>query len=730
MSLHPLSPLQHLLAPASVAVIGASARPGSPGAAVWQHLHGFQGSRWAVNPKRPALEGGAVFARIAQLPAAPALAVVCTPARTVAGILGELGARGTRMAVVVSADPGGTHRAAVLDAARRHGLRVLGPDSAGIATPALGLDASTLAARPQAGSLALVSPSTSLLQAAAGWAAARGVGFSHLAGVGEQADIDLGDLLDALANDAATRAIVLHTQQLVAARKWMSAARAAARNKPVIVLKSGRDDAAADAVHDAAIRRAGLLRVHTLSQLFTAAETLPRLAAWRGQGLTLLANGGGLATLAADAAAAHGLAARLHPVPADASPAALAEAARAHLAEPGAGALVVVLSPGTPVPAATLAQAMAPVLAAAPERVLACLPGDDGRARALLADAGLAVCDTPEAALEAFALLRTYHHNQRLLTETPDAAAGPTPDRARAGARFAAAIEQGRERLADDEAQDVLAAYGLPARPAVAIGTRIDPVFGPVVLCGPGGAAGAAALPPLNGPLARELAHRAGHADDDTLPPLLEAAGRLLADQPHLAAMQLTPDQPPRLQVAAEPVAGDRRFAIRPYPGDWARHETWDGRRVCVRPIRPEDEAQHREFLESLGPEDLRMRFFHTRRQLSHGELARLTQIDYDREIAFIAEEDGRTLGTARAIADPDNADAEFALVVRSDLKGRGLGSLLMDRLLDYLKSRGTARVHGLVLHENAAMRGLARAKGFSAVRDDEPGVERWERAL
>jgi acetyltransferase len=260
------------------------------------------------------------------------------------------------------------------------------------------------------------------------------------------------------------------------------------------------------------------------------------------------------------------------------------------------------------------------------------------------------------------------------------------------------------------------------------VGASIDAVFGPVILCGEGGTAvevtadSAVALPPLNRSLARELVSRtriskrlAGFRDRppvkaDALHDVLIAVSQMLADLPHLAELDINPLW-----------AGAERFAIRPYPAQWVKTLQWQEQPITVRPIRPEDEGQHRRFLEQLDPEDVRMRVFYTRRELPHSELARLTQIDYDREMAFIAEAPGtdgpQTLGVARATSDPDNVEAEFAVIVRSDLKARGLGTLLMAMLEDYLRQRGTKRLFGQVLRENAAMLQLARSEGFE-IRD------------
>jgi acetyltransferase len=249
----------------------------------------------------------------------------------------------------------------------------------------------------------------------------------------------------------------------------------------------------------------------------------------------------------------------------------------------------------------------------------------------------------------------------------------------------------------------------------------------------------AVALPPLNRALAAELVSRtriakllAGYRDHpparlDAIHDVLVAVSQMLADLPQLAELDINPlwadhdgviALDARLRVSRDKPAGAAHFAITPYPAELAETITWQGQTLVLRPIRPEDEPQHRAFVEQLQPQDLRLRFFSTRRELPRSELARLTQIDYAREMAFIAvhlRPDGaeETLGVVRAAIDPDNIDAEFAIIVRSDLKGQGLGHMLLSKMIDYLSRRGTQRLVGDILRENHPMRELARSCGF-----------------
>jgi acetyltransferase len=284
-----------------------------------------------------------------------------------------------------------------------------------------------------------------------------------------------------------------------------------------------------------------------------------------------------------------------------------------------------------------------------------------------------------------------------------------------------------------------------PMAQELILGVSIDPLFGPVLLFGQGGTAvevvadRAIGLPPLNRVLARELISRtrvarllAGYRDHppaklDAICDVLIALSQMLADLPELAELDINPlladhegviALDARLRVSRKQEAGAAHFAITPYPAELAESVRWNGETLVIRPIRPEDEPQHKAFIDVLQPEDLRLRFFSVRRELPRSELARLAQIDYAREMAFIAVRtlpDGvsQTVGVVRAVIDPDNVDAEFAVIVRSDLKARGLGRILMRKMMAFLSDRGTERMVGYVLRENEAMRKLARSLGF-----------------
>ena len=310
--------LDKLFSPRSVAVVGASPRHTSPGRAVLQNLReaGFDGPIGLVNPRYDEIEGIKAVKNLEDLPAPPDLLVIAAPASAVPGIIAAAGENGTAAAIIITAGLGhgtGSLAETCEKAARKTGLRLIGPNCIGVLAPHAKLNASFAARMPPAGDLALISQSGAITAGLIEWSVAHGIGFSAVVSVGDKIDVDFGDLLDYFALDRATRAILLYIESIKDARKFMSAARAAARIKPVVVVKSGRHAqgakaaqthtgalAGSDSVYDAAFRRAGLLRVLDLDELFAAAETLGRVRPFPGDRLAILTNGGGIGVLAVD----------------------------------------------------------------------------------------------------------------------------------------------------------------------------------------------------------------------------------------------------------------------------------------------------------------------------------------------------------------------------------------------------------------------------------------------
>ncbi|HEX3379546.1 MAG TPA: GNAT family N-acetyltransferase [Paraburkholderia sp.] len=786
--------LDALFRPKSVAVIGASERPGSTGAMVWARVleGGFAGPLWPVNPKHAKLGDHAVIPDVGDLPQAPTVAVICTPPATWPTLIHKLGGMGTRAVIIVGEVRSDEDRLALrhaLSAARPHLLRIVGPGSLGVVSPALGAHLGAPSCTVKAGGVAWVSQSNALTNAVLGWAQARGLGFSHAVALGAEADVDAGDVLDYLASDPGTRAILLELDTVRAARKFMSAARAAARNKPVLALRSGRDDPA-DGLYSAAFRRAGLVRVDALDDLLDEIETLGvgRVAA--GGTATLITSDRGLATLARDAfAAAGGL---LAPWPAEASdalrealphavggnPLLLGDDARPEhfgtalklLAEHRVtGTAFVVHASTHSAPVDDVAQALIAHQQFAYRGLLACFFGGvDAARRDALHAQGIPVHTTPQRLARAFARLVEYRLGRELLMQMPEGLAAQIPeaiDAAQAQAREALAA--GESELVGAAAARFLARFGLrvegadgaaadmqnaeaTAKPIVDVAVELhdDDNFGPVFRFIAPPADGVSnglrvyGLPPLNPTLARDIVTRSHYARLAAPEPTLAALTALsqaVCDVREIVGLSLKLRVYKDRVMVVDPVlrigAKRSRLAIVPYPRRFEETIDWQGMRVTVRPIRPEDENAHRAFVEAMTPEDLRLRFFGAVSTFEHSQLARMTQIDYDREMALIAtidNEEGvpQTLGVVRAVADPDNETAEFAVTVRSDQKGRRLGQLLMQRIIAYARARDTHWLVGEALRENTAMIALAKASGFTITRTDDPGVVGFRMAL
>lgn len=886
--------LDRMFRPRSVALIGASTRPRSIGGVMTRNLMAgaFRDKVMMVNPRHATIADVPCVATVRDLPAAPDLAIIATPPSAVPGLIADLGARGTKAAVVLTAGFGEDREAhgrqlqqAMLDAAKPHLLRIIGPNCLGILNPQNDLNASFAHMMPAKGPLAFVAQSGAVITSVIDWAAPRGIGFSHLVSLGDMADVDFGDMLDYLTQDEGTRAILLYVEMITHTRKFMSAARAAARIKPVIVVKAGRHPegaraaashtgalAGADMVYDAAFRRAGMLRVFGLSELFSAVQTLSSGPAIAGDRLAILTNGGGIGVLATDrlidlggrlAALSPATMSQLDKVlPAtwshgnpvdiigDADEARYGAALSALLGDATADAILVLNCPTAVASSRDAAMAVAEV--ARGNRRMPVLTSWVGSAaasegRAIFNTAHVPTYDTPEDAVQAFMHIAQYRSNQRALMETPPSVSDEyLPDRAHVRALINAAVRDGLEWLSLPDALAVLSAYGIPAvdtwfardihavkeltsvlpyplalkivspdiqhksdvqgvvlglksaadvvqavetmtktlrrlrsearlqgfvlqrmvRPQKAheliLGIADDRQFGPVLLFGQGGTATevigdrAIGLPPLNVPLAYEMMRRTkvfrllqGYRDRapaalDKIALALTQLGQIAADNPEILELDINPllaDEDGILALDARVRLGggsQSRLAIRPYPRELeAAAALSSGLSVKIRPIRPEDVASLRDMFSRCDAKDLHLRFLEGLNQVPESLAARLTQIDYEREMAYVAfEKSGRNgsipaedqarngmLGVVHLAATPDLDSAEFAIIVRSDLQGMGLGYFLMKRMIDHAVQRGIQTVYGHVSHGNAAMLRMARELGFEIAKSDEDTI-------
>lgn len=864
--------LEKLLAPRSVAFVGASPAAGTIGNTIARNLLAGNPSLHIefVNPRHRTIEGRPCVGTVRELIETPDLAVIATPPSTIAGLAAELAERGTRAIIVISAGLSPEQRTAVLEAGRSQCVRVLGPNCIGLLLPALGLNASFAHRTTAPGKLAFLSQSGALVTAVIDWAAGEGIGFSHIVSLGDMSDVDFGDLLDYLAGDPGCAAILMYVEAITSAPKFMSAARRAARVKPVIAVKSGRHATAAKAAHShtgalagsdaaygAAFRRAGIVRVIELHDLFAAAQMIAHAPRLSGERLAILTNGGGAGVLAADSLAdQNGVLATLAPdtiaaldkvLPAtwskgnpvdiigDAPADRFAHAIDALLADPASDAVLVIDCPTALASSTDIAKAVADRIAGSGRTkcVITNWLGSEAaaEARKLFASRGIPSFDTPAAAIDGFMQLVEHKRAQEALLRTPPAVAGQAPDVEAARRVIRSALDAGRLMLSEPEGKELLAAYGIPvvetrivaspraaatvaggmlakagavvlkilsddithksdvggvrlaletpeaveaaaramlarvseARPdarlrgftvspfvrrprahELILGVGEDRTFGPLILFGAGGtsveATGdtALALPPLDMLLAQDLMRRTrvhrllqGYrdrpaADLAAIAQALVALSALTAAHPEIRELDVNPllaDETGVIALDARVRLGDPKapprvaMAIRPYPSRWERTATIDGiGDIVLRPIRPEDERLYARFFDKVTPEDRRLRLFAATKNLSHGLVARLTQIDYAREIAFVAlmPATDELLGVVRFIADPDYREAEYAVLVRSDLKGKGLGWMLMALLIDYAREEGLAVLNGVVLADNTVMLAMCEELGFT----------------
>ena len=870
--------LDKMFRPRSIAVIGGSDKPKSVGLALMTNLlrAGFSGPILPVNLKAAAVHGIMAYKDVASLPITPDLAVIATPPDTVPSLIAELGSRGTRAAVVLTAGFAegevaiGKERAAqLLTAARPHLLRIVGPNCLGIAVPGIALNATFAPAAVLPGNIAFLTQSGAMATTVLDWALPRGIGFSAIVSMGDMNDVDFGDLLDYFTLDEATDAILIYAEAVTHARKFMSAARRAARVKPVIVVKGGRAEegaraatshtgalAGADVVYEAAFRRAGMLRVSEVEELFDAAATLARMSPQSGNRLAIVTNGGGAGVLATDRLIEEGgelatlgpdtiatLNSVLPPTWSHANPVDIvgdadaqrySDTVRILMQDPNVDALLVAYCPTAIASPAEAAKGLIDVLAEDTEpkkNVFACWMGEASvaEARAQLVAARITDFETPERAVRAFMYLVRYRENQDLLLETASSVA-PTAfaDTQRAHGLLQQALDDQREWLDPAEVAGFLACYGIPFARTVAVGdaksaaqaaARIkapvalkirsrdvihksdvggvalnlatsaeveaaaeqmnervsrampsarlegfivqemiqrpgayeliagittDVTFGPVILFGHGGTAveivrdKSLELPPLNTALARAQVERTriaallkGYrdrpaADIDGVVNVLMALSRIAADHAEITEIDINPllcdpqgviAVDGRIHVRATTIAAQSRLAIRPYPQQLeAEIHTSEGQSYHVRPIKPEDELALRRFADEVDTRDLWHTFFSPLRDSTHETAARLSQIDYDREMTVVAWESDKVAGLARSTADPDFEKSECAVIIRTDLREKGLATQLLQVLLHAIADQGVRQAVMVFPTDQTRMLNLSTSLGFEIV--------------
>ncbi|GGI85386.1 bifunctional acetate--CoA ligase family protein/GNAT family N-acetyltransferase [Shewanella gelidii] len=880
--------LNTLFKPTSVAIIGASNTEYRAGNVIMKNLisSGFSGPIMPVTPKYKAVLGVLAYPNIEALPIKPDLAVICTQASKVPAIVETLAQFGCKVAIIMAsgmsneADGGAESLLTQTKKnAKRYGMRLLGPNSLGMMLPNIGLNATLAHTSALPGKIAFVSQSAAICTTVLDWANNKGIGFSSFISLGDATDIDFDELIDYLGRDSRTSAILLYIDSIHEKRHFLSAARAASRNKPILVIKSGRSQEGAkaaklhtggicgsDVVYEAAFRRAGMLRVNDLVELFAAVESLAHSNPLQGERLGIISNGGGPAVLAIDELLQRGgKLAKLssetthafdqllpstwsgqNPIDiiGDAKGKRYSQALKTLMDSDDVDAILVLHSPSALADSVEICNAIIDTIKSHPKKsrlnILTNWSGEEAAyvARKKFSEAGIPTYRTPEGAVGAFMHMVEYRRNQKLLQEVPQSMLTRlTKNTDEARRLINLAQQKDKNILETHEASSILKAYGLDTidtwfvkdaaeamkvaadvgfpvalkvqspdilhksdvhgvmlnlytveeveQAASAIINRVhlanpdaliegmivqkmaltagaqeiriavinDPVFGPAICLGEGGSEwdpsrdAVVALPPLNMALSRYMLiqalktqkirdrHQPLGIEMDSLCAMLTQLSHLIIDCPEIASLDLNPILVAKdnitlldihLELTNHVVDNSTRLAIQPYPKELEEYaQLKNGQQVMLRPILPEDEPKHMAFDNSLSDEDRYKRYFGVRSRMTHEEMAVLTQIDYSREMAFIAtvtNEDGEevTLGAVRASIDPDNTEAEFAMAVRGNYQGQGLGRLLLEKLTRYYKTTGTKVLTGFTMFENRSMANLAKNLGFQVEFDME----------
>ncbi len=891
--------LQYLFRPQSVTVISASNSTSTNTAQIVVHNlinGGFKGPVMPVSKMEQAVSGVLAYPDVLSLPITPDLAVLCVPLEEAPDVLNELRHKGAKAAILLAGGLSGVSpervsqvKAELLRAANTPNMRILGPHCLGVMVPWLNLNATMAHAEITPGRMAFVSQSDSLFSMVLDWANSNKLGFSHVISLGARMDIGFSDMLDYLVTDTHTKAILIYLEHIENAREFMSAARAAAKNKPVVVMRpskaiellnvrdisnKGATEFTPEEVYSVAFRRAGMLRVHNIDSLFHAARSLSNPKPYRGGRLAIITNGTSAGVMAADALFAAGgdLATLSSQTVADlnvllesnwshGNPVGVAYNASGQIyqqvmdivfKDKGVDAVLIMHVPFAGNDPLEVARALAEPLRKSKRLILTSWLGEEASAEArhVMEKLGIPTYATPEHAIRAFTYLGEYATNQRMLKETPDPlneATTPYPEEGRKIIRKA--LDEGRDSLTRMEVRELLGAYRMPlsrskyiehgehivenvAEEAENIGfpvslildvdyecqkqnkgrsskqyavhgiysqastittvqnllasaakdpdvcrvkgvsvhaakrgisaqelfleMKIDPTFGPVIYLGHGGLIRSAvddkavALPPLNMSLARELISRTRISkvmtsseppvDLDELCRAILNIDQMIIDLPEIQYIDLNPVYASelgalvlggRIDIAEAQISGEDRLAIRPYPRELEEMITLpNGMDIVLRPIRAEDEPTLKEFIDEQSKEDLRLRFFNAVHTFDHDDMAGFTQLDYEREMAFIATwfHNGvwRIVGVVRTSTTPDNHTAEFGMMVSTQLKQQGLGTLLLGKMVDYTRKRGSKVIYAETMRENKAMQALASKVGMRVedIPDDPQAVK------
>jgi len=866
--------IDQMFSPQAIAVVGANNDKTSVGYAMFKNLLDNKDDRrvYPINIKTKVVQGRKAYPSVSAVPKQVDLAIIATPAKTVPSILKECGENGVKGVIIVASGirEGGKEGKKIYreleKVKKKYDMRILGPNCLGFIRPSLNLNASFAPRMPMSGNIAFISQSGALCSSVLDWSIKRNVGFSSFVSVGSLLDIGFHDLIDYFGNDPKTESILIYMESLADPRRFMSAARAFAKNKPIVILKAGKSPegreatkshtgtlAGNDAVFDAAFERAGVIRVGTIEELYYCAQTLSMQGKPKGNRLAIVTNAGGPGVITTDALVERGgelaklspktmqqlndflppIWSQSNPVDllGDAKPNQYKKAIQLCLQDPNTDAVLAILAPQAVTQPTHTAKALVSLNGRDGKMLLASWMGGNRIEKGIqaLEKGEIPTFRIPEDAIRCFT---TLNKELSSLQETPKSPPEEfTPNKEATQKIIDQALQEKRYTLSESESKKILSHYKIPvvksylaqsrskaaslaskigfpvvmkvsspdiihktdvggvetdvSSPSEAkkafkkimesakknkpdaeikgvtvekmiekkyellIGSKKDPLFGPVIVFGMGGVAVEVfqdtniALPPLNMTLAQRLIEKTkiykllkGYrgmegVDLDSIKFLLCKFAYLIMDFPEIREMDINPftvdaeggtvlDVEILLdkQIKKEKGKPYSHLVISPYPKKYTKTvKIKSGKKVLLRPIKPEDEPLEAELFETFSDETKRFRFFHTIDNITHEFLIRYTQIDYDREIAIIAEvkekRQKKMAGVVRLIEDPHTGAAEFAIVVGDPWQGKGLGDIMTNYILDIAKDRGVKKVYAVFLKDNRLMKKMLMERGF-----------------
>ncbi len=826
--------MQKIFNPRTVAIFGASNNRVRVGYSVMKNVigSGYEGVIYPINLKRKSIFGIKAYRSLIETGDEIDLAIVATPIATIARVIRHCGKNNVQGIVIVSQgfDESDNQNkeiiSEIIELSEKYNIRIIGPNSLGFIRPSIKLNLSFANKMALPGNIAFISESNSVCNAFLDWSTSKGVGFSHFISIGSMLDVGYGDLIDYLSHDAQTSGIIIYMESITRARNFMSAARACAVDKPIIVLKSGKESdyskllmsnletvVESKVAFEAAFKRSGIISVKTLGKLFSLSDVISKQPMPSSNRLAIITNaeamgiiaanylkkkGGYLACLSEESQSKLGeeLAEKvtydnsIH-ILEERSDEEFGLVSEACLKEDSIDALLIVISSGASTDKVKIAHSINEVSKNHKKPVFVSCVGSSDLGDNPFDSIGIPMFTTPEKAISVFIDLVKYNTNLRLLQETPvEIPSGFRPKTTDNKKLIEAVVADGRIAFDKSESLKFIENYQIPVKSSsekeyevddklksdvtndvvndkfeLIIGARKDDVFGPVIVFGTGGTMFeiyrdlSFGLPPLNMAQTRRIIEDTkiydilkGYkglkgVDIEKLQFLLYKLAHLIADFPEIKEIIINPyvvDYRSGVALDAKVLLDDiiigdadeikpfSHLVIAPYPDKYTYNYIMrDGTEVIIRPVKAEDEPLERDMFSYFSRETQYFRFMGYVKDTTHDMIVKFTNIDYDRELALVAEinRDGRRkmIGVVRIVNDIGNETTEYAIVVADPWQGKGLGNELTNRIMEVAKDRGIKKVYANVLKSNMTMLEMFKNRKFKIETLDATTYRVWK---